>query len=149
MLWYDDFCKMDQVLGRGGQMRSFDAVFSPKDERGEPKRAWDPITGQVNNEIISYWKKYDISMKIEDNWDQLKPLLAGKIHVAMGDLDTFYLEGATVKMAERLKILGSDAKIEMVPGAGHGLPPNVMKKMRDAMKAKFLENYTPDGNPKS
>jgi S-formylglutathione hydrolase FrmB len=148
MLWYDDFCKMDQVLGRGGQMRSFDAVFSPKDERGEPKRAWDPKTGLVDNEVVSYWKKYDISMKIADNWDSLKPLLAGKLHLAMGDLDTFYLEGATVKMANRLKELGSDAKIEMVPGAGHGLPQGVMRKMRESMKEKYLENFEPDGTPK-
>lgn len=148
MLWYDDFCKMDQVLGRGGQMRSFDAVFSPRDERGEPKRAWDPKSGTVNNEVVSYWKKYDISMKIADNWEQLKPLLAGKIHLAMGDLDTFYLEGATIKLAERLKELGSDAKIEIVPGAGHGLPQGVMRKMRDFMKDKFLENFEPNGTPK-
>ena len=148
MLWYDDFCKMDQVLGRGGQMRSFDAVFSPRDERGEPKRAWDPKSGLVDNEVVSYWKKYDISMKIADNWEQLKPLLSGKIHLAMGDLDTFYLEGATMKMAERLKELGSDAKIEMVPGAGHGLPQGVIRKMREAMKDKFLENFEPDGTPK-
>jgi predicted esterase len=102
----------------------------------------------VDNEVVSYWKKYDISMKIADNWEQLKPLLSGKIHLAMGDLDTFYLEGATMKMAERLKELGSDAKIEMVPGAGHGLPQGVMRKMREAMKDKFLENFEPDGTPK-
>ncbi|XZE22392.1 alpha/beta hydrolase-fold protein [Pirellulaceae bacterium SH449] len=148
MLWYDDFCKMDQVLGRGGQMRSFDAVFSPRDEKGEPRRAWDPKTGVVDNEVVSYWKKYDISMKIQDNWEQLKPLLAGKLHVAMGDLDTFYLEGATMKMAERLRELGSDAQVEIVPGAGHGLPQAVMRKMRETMKDKFLESYEPDGTPK-
>jgi S-formylglutathione hydrolase FrmB len=148
MIWYDDFCKMDQVLGRGGQMRSFDAVFSPRDEKGEPRRAWDPKTGVVNNEVVSYWKKYDISMKIQDNWEQLKPLLAGKLHIAMGELDTFYLEGATMKLAERLTELGSDAKVEIVPGAGHGLPQSVMRKMREAMKDKFLESYEADGTPK-
>ena len=30
-LWFDSFTKMDDVIGRGGQLRSFEAVFSPLD----------------------------------------------------------------------------------------------------------------------
>jgi S-formylglutathione hydrolase FrmB len=141
VLWYDDFCKMDQVLGFGGQMRSFDAVFSPLDSNGIPRRAWEPTTGQVNAEVIQNWRKYDISQKIASEWSTLGPRLQGKIHIAMGELDTFYLEGAVRLLKSRLEALGSDAKIEIVPGASHSLPPEVMRRMKEHMQAKFLEGF--------
>lgn len=149
ILRYDDFCKMDQVLGRGGQMRSFDAVFSPLDEEGFPKRCWDTKTGLVDPAVADYWKRYDISLILSQNWESLREKLSGKIHIAMGELDTFYLEGATHRMADRLKELGSDAKIEFVPGASHGLPSSIMQRMRQSMQLMFLKNYNADGTKKS
>ena len=149
ILRYDDFCKMDQVLGRGGQMRSFDAVFSPLNEKGEPKRCWDTSSGMVDPSVADYWKRYDISLILSENWDKLRGPLAGKIHIAMGELDTFYLEGATHRLADRLKELGSDAKIQFIPEAGHGLPPDVMQRMRQSMHQLFLKNYNPDGTKKA
>jgi hypothetical protein len=38
----------------------------------------------------------------------------------MGDLDTFYLEGATIRLKESLARLGSDAVVEIHPGKDHG-----------------------------
>lgn len=119
VLWYDTFTRMDDVLGRGGQLRSFEAVFSPLDKDGLPRRLYDRKTGQVDPEVAKSWQKYDISLKLEREWEKLGPKLAGKIHVTMGTLDTFYLEGATLLLAERLKKLGSDAKITIVEGADH------------------------------
>ncbi len=130
-------------------MRSFDAVFSPLDSKGEPMRCWHTATGQVDPEVAEYWKRYDISLILAENWDKLKEPLAGKIHIAMGDLDTFYLEGATFRLADRLKELGSDAQIEIVPGASHSLPPAVIQKMRKKMMEIYLKNYNSDGSKKS
>jgi S-formylglutathione hydrolase FrmB len=140
MLWYDDFCRMDQVLGRGGQMRSFDAVFSPLDESGQPKRCWDPVTGVVDTEVAEYWRRYDISRILQERWEELKGPLAGKIHIVMGDKDTFYLEGATRLLAERLSELGSDAVVEFIPEAGHSLPASAMEQLRQSMRDKFLQS---------
>jgi S-formylglutathione hydrolase FrmB len=148
VLRYDDFCKMDQVLGRGGQMRSFDAVFSPLDAQGRPERCWDPATGVVRAEVVNYWKYYDISLILAENWPKLRESLTGKIHVAMGELDTFYLEGASHRLAERLKELGSDAQFEFIPGASHNLPGSVFQKNRQTMAQKFLKKYNADGSPR-
>ena len=139
---------MDQVLGRGGQMRSFDAVFSPLDAQGQPERCWDPVTGVVRAEIANYWKYYDISLILAENWPKLRESLAGKIHVAMGELDTFYLEGASHRLAERLKELGSDAQFEFIPGASHNLPGSVFQKNRQIMAQKFFKKYNADGTPR-
>ncbi len=121
-LWYDDFCRMDQVLGRGGQMFSFDAVFSPLDDNGRPRRCWDATTGLVDSEVVAHWRQYDISWLIQQRWEQLKDHLPGKIHLVMGELDTFYLEGAAHRLDQRLKQLGCNAQIQFLPDASHNLP---------------------------
>lgn len=148
LLWYDDFCRMDQVLGRGGQMRSFDAVFSPLDSAGQPMRCWETQSGVVNTEVVEHWKRYDISLLLAQNWGRLKEQLSGKIHIVMGDIDTFYLEGATRRLAERLQELGSDAQIEFIKDAGHNLTPTVFQQQRQAMRERFLLTYNLDGSRK-
>jgi len=145
LLWYPDFCKMDDAMGRGGQIRSFEAVFSPKGEDGLPKYAFDRVTGLPDKEVIEYWKQYDISLILQQNWNQLKDKLAGKVHVYMGDMDTFYLEGATVFLGERLKSLGSDAVVEMFPGKDHmnlvdkKLQRRIMLEMTEAFRKNHAE----------
>ena len=147
ILMYDDFCKMDDVLGRGGQLRSFDAVFSPLSDNGEPARCWDRSTGRIDSNIFDHWKKYDISLMLEQNWPQLKEKLAGKIHISTGDLDTFYLNRAVELLSERLKSLGSDAQIEIVPGKDHGsiLTPQLRSTIKTQMTAAFLKYFNADG----
>jgi pimeloyl-ACP methyl ester carboxylesterase len=145
LLWYDDFCRMDQVLGRGGQMRSFDAVFSPLGQDGTPERCWDPATGQVNPRIAEYWRQYDISLLLAERWEHLKDSLAGKIHIIMGDKDTFYLEGATHLLAQRLNDLNSDASVQFIPDAGHSLPASAFQQLRQRMNEKFLAVYNING----
>ncbi len=150
ILMYDDFCKMDDVLGRGGQLRSFDAVFSPLADNGEPARCWDRSTGRVDSKILEHWKKYDISLLLEQNWPQLKDDLAGKIHITTGDLDTFYLNEATQLLSDRLKALGSDAQVEIVPGKDHGsiLTPLLRSTRQKQMTAAFLKYFNADGSSK-
>ena len=146
LLWFDDFCKMDRVLGRGGQMRSFDAVFSPLDELGQPRRCWHPETGRIDPEVAEAWRRYDISWQLEQNWDRLREPLHGKIHIVMGELDT--LSGRHPALAERLQELGSDAQIEFIAGAGHNLPPTALEKLRQARIELFLAKYTTTGHPR-
>ena len=101
VLWYDDFAKMEDVIGDGGQLHSFEAVFSPRGADGKPRPLWDRPTGAVDLETARAWEAYDIRLILERNWDRLAPKLEGKLHVYMGTLDTFYLEGA-VRLSERV-----------------------------------------------
>lgn len=120
LIYYKPFADMEVVLGRGGQLFSFEAVFSPKDGNGQPRPLWNRVTGAVDPETARYWEKYDIRLQLERNWKTLGPKLKGKIHVFMGDKDTFYLEGATKLLKESLAKLGSDAVVELFPGKDHG-----------------------------
>jgi len=114
------FIAMDDVIKDGGQIGSFEWVFSPQGEDGRPVQMFDRETGEVNQEVVQHWKKYDILHLLTSNWDELAPKLAGKITIVAGDIDTFYLEGAVFAMMDFLEGKEFDARIEMHEGWDHG-----------------------------
>ena len=95
-------------------------MFSRKGKDGLPEPLYDRQTGAVNADVAASWKRYDIRGILEENWTQLGPKLKGKLNVFMGDMDTFYLEGATRRLKASQEKLGSDATIDIVPGRDHG-----------------------------
>ena len=111
-----DFCRMEEALGDGGQIRSFEWVFSPTDGNGRPKPLFDRRTGVIDSEVVEAWKNYDISLILLNRWDELAPSLAGKIHVYMGNDDTFYLDKAARLMKTRCEENEMDVEIVMLPG---------------------------------
>jgi pimeloyl-ACP methyl ester carboxylesterase len=137
-LLYKAFSDMEEIMGHGGQLGSFEAVFSPRAPDGRPARLWDRRTGQVDPDIARAWEAYDIRLKLERNWKTIGPKLAGKLHVYMGGADTFYLEGATRLLGESLKKLGSDAVVEIIPGKDHGtlLDGKMRKRIAEEMAAQ-------------
>lgn len=117
---YRQYAQQERVLGYyGGQMASFDAVFSPKGDDGEPMQMFDRETGRINPFVAKAWEKYDISRYLQTNWKTLAPKLKGKIHIIVGTADTFHLNEAVSLLDAELKKLGSDAKIEYIEGRSH------------------------------
>lgn len=141
LLWYDDFDRMEHVVGYGGQLHSFEAVFSARGTDGLPVRVWSRKTGDVDTAAALHWKKYDIRLILEERWKELGPKLAGKLHVIMGDQDTFYLEGATKLLKASLEKLGSDAIVELVPGKDHFTlySPDLLLRIRSEMVRAYLK----------
>jgi S-formylglutathione hydrolase FrmB len=117
---YQTFSDMEGVMGHGGQLQLFEAVFGPKNADGKPRTLWNRQTGAVDAETAAAWKRYDIRLILEQNWPTLAPKLRGKIHVYMGDDDNFYLDGATRLLRDALAKLQSDAVIELFPDRDHG-----------------------------
>ncbi len=146
MLWFDSFGKMDDVLGRGGQLRSFEAVFSPVNKDSQPRQLWDRTTGEIDPEVANAWKDYDIRLVLENHWNELEPQLRGKLHIVTGSLDTFYLNGAVERLAETLEELGSDAEIIVVPEASHSsvLRSKPAQQMRQQMVDAFRKHHPSD-----
>ncbi len=116
---FKPFSDMEEVMGHGGQLRSFEAVFSPKGADGQPLKLWDRKTGKIDSTVAKAWERYDIRLTLDQNWAKLGPKLAGKIHVYTGGQDTFYLEGATLLLKQALAQRGSDAVVEIFPGKDH------------------------------
>lgn len=120
VLFTRGFTAMDDVIGDGGQIRSFEWVFSPKGEDGKPMYMFNRETGAINPEVAKHWEKYDIRKILEDNWETLSPKLSGKINIMMGSLDTFYLENAVIALRDFFNEKGFDANIEIIDGGNHG-----------------------------
>ena len=119
-LFCQAFTDMETVLGHGGQLQSFEAVFSPRAADGQPEPLYDRRTGAVNPTVAEAWRKYDICQLLRSNWDRQGAELKGKLHVYTGEKDTFYLEGAVRLLKQELAQLGSDAMVEILPGKDHG-----------------------------
>jgi hypothetical protein len=134
-LFYKPFSDMEEYMGRGGQLGSFEAVFSPRGPDGRPLKLWDRKTGLIDPKVARAWEKYDIRLVLERNWKTLGPKLAGKVHVYMGDEDTFYLDGATRLLKGSLEKLQSDAVVELFPKRHHGnlVDSALRKRMNEEM----------------
>ena len=114
------YAQQERVLGYyGGQFGSFNAVFSPKGDDGQPMQLFDVQTGRIDPFVQKAWQKYNISKLLIDNWKMLGPKLKGKLHIVVGTADTFHLNEAVNLLDTELKKLGSDAQIEYIPGRTH------------------------------
>lgn len=145
LIWLRDFDRMEEVVGPGGQLHSFEAVFGPKGSDGRPVRLWNRDSGRVDSAVAKAWEAYDIRLVLERNWPTIGPQLKGKLHVFMGELDTFYLNGATQLLKESLDKLGSDAVVEIHPGKDHGslMTPDLLRRIRAEMTTAFLRHHEP------
>jgi hypothetical protein len=153
ILFYPKFCRMEDVLGPGGQLMSFEAVFGPSAPSADgspvttgirhPQPLWDRKTGAIDPAVAKAWEKYDIHLVLERNWEQLGPKLAGKLHVFMGTEDTFYLEGAVRLLQEALTKLKSDAVVELIPHKTHMnlLDRKLTERIQREMAASYLRAF--------
>jgi hypothetical protein len=86
-----------------GQWAIWEAVFGPVGDDGYPARIWDPLTGAIDHDVAEYWRaNYDLTSLLRENWSTLGPKLAGKLHIAVGDMDSFYLDNAVYRLEELL-----------------------------------------------
>lgn len=86
----------------GGQWDIWEATYSPVGPDGYPKRLWNKETGVIDKSVAAQWKKYDLADIIRQNWTVLGPKIANKLHIYIGDMDTFYLNDAVEKLNEFL-----------------------------------------------
>jgi len=82
--------------GRGaGLWDGMQAVFGPVGADGYPGMIWDKKTGEINPEVATYWRDHsDLDYIMRRDWSTLGPKLVGKIHLAVGTSDQFYLANA-------------------------------------------------------
>lgn len=108
--------QMENVISRGEQMHSFDAVFSQRNNDGNPGKLCNPYTGVIDSITVEHWKNYDISLYLRTKWNQLQSSLKGKIRVSVGDQDNFLLNYAVHLLYEEMKKLNSGFEFAYYPG---------------------------------
>ena len=117
----EQLARLEEVLGPyGGQLSSFDWVFSPKGKSGAPLLMFDRDTGSVNPGVVAYWHDhYDLAHIVESTWADRGADLKGRIHVFVGTADTFYLDGPAHKFEAVLTKLGADPHFTYLPDRTH------------------------------
>jgi enterochelin esterase-like enzyme len=105
------------------QWAIWQAVFSPVGPDGYPADVLDPLTGKVDPKIVAYWHDhYDLNAILQRDWATLGPKLEGKIHIAVGDGDTYFLNNAVhllQKSLEQTHNPHSDAQFQYGAGEPH------------------------------
>jgi S-formylglutathione hydrolase FrmB len=135
------FARLDlweYVTGPGGQLDSFNAVFSPRARDGRPRRLMNALSGVIDREVAEHWKRYDIRRVLQENWNTLGPELSGKLHVLAGDEDTFYLEAAVERLRDFLRTTRHGGYVEMVPGDHSSM---MTEELRDRIDREIAERF--------
>ena len=105
------------------QWAIWQAVFSPAGEDGYPKDVLDPMTGKIDKTVVAYWHDhYDLAAIMKRDWPTLGPKLEGKLHLAVGDGDTYFLNNAVHLLQTQLEASSnphSDATFQYGPGMPH------------------------------
>ena len=99
--------RRERVMGSHGrsteQFDIWQAVFSPVGADGYPKPIWNPETGVIDPQVAKYWQEhYDLNHILQRDIATLGPKLAGKVHITVGDMDTWYLNNAVHLMQDFL-----------------------------------------------
>jgi hypothetical protein len=140
----------ERAIGRGDRWElsgldwgSWNAVFGPRGADGLPKPLWESKTGKIDPDVLDHWKRYDLRRVLEKDWDKLGPQLRGKIHIWVGDADTYFLNNAVHLLDEFLAQAkpAYEGKITYGAGKDHNWTgineQDMMKEMAQAIaKAK-------------
>lgn len=103
-----DASHLEAVLGSrgrsGDQMDIFMGVYGPVGDDGYPRLLYDKWTGEIDKGVVEHWREnYDLRHILERDWETLGPKVKGKLHIYMGDTDTYFLEEATRLLEEFLE----------------------------------------------
>jgi S-formylglutathione hydrolase FrmB len=135
---------IENLLGRGNcytlsgqQWGEWTAAFSPRGADGRPVPLWDPQSGKIDPNVAEQWKKYDLRLVLEDNWKTLGPKLRGRLHIAAGEADGYFLNNAVHLLEKSLAQADPpfEGKIVYGPGQGHGWSDLSLRQMLDEMQA--------------
>ncbi len=98
--------RLEAVLGTHGrsgqQFEAWEAVYGPVGGDGYPQPVWDKFTGKIDHRVAEYMRDhgYDLSAYLRQNWTTVGPKLAGKVHIDVGDMDSYYLNLAVYKVQD-------------------------------------------------
>ncbi len=103
------FSQLEAVLGTHArscqQLNAWEAVYGPVRSDGYPKQVWDKGTGKIDHQVADYMRDhgYDLRAYAAKNWARIGPDLTGKIHIYVGDMDSYYLNLAVYQFEDFMK----------------------------------------------
>ena len=138
-------CRMEAALGMGGRWElsgrdwcAWNAVFGPRGADGLPKPLWDGKTGKIDADVLDHWKKYDLRLRLEQDWATLGVKLRGKLHIWVGEADDYFLNNAVHLLDDFLSEAHPSfgGKITYAMGKNHFWRGLTEREMMDEMAAR-------------
>lgn len=87
-----------------GQQDVWQATWGPIGSDGYFKPAVDSRTGKIDHSVTDSWREnYDLLYYLQRNWSTVGPKLVDKIHVYVGNMDSFFLDRATRELQAWMK----------------------------------------------
>jgi len=138
--------QLEAVLGSkarsGQQFDAWDAAYGPVGSDGYPRRLWDRRTGTIDKSVAAWWrdKGYDLTDDLVRNWSRNGPLLAGKMHVYVGDMDNYYLNLAVYRMEDAADKL-DNPKANFTFEYGRPMKPHGWQPMTNAQMIRMMDRF--------
>ena len=136
----------------GGQWDGWQAAWAPVGADGYPKPVWDKKTGHINRDVALAMREkgYDLRDYAERNWKTLGPELVGKLHIAVGDMDNYFLNLGVYHMETFLESTKEPGKGPYYAGSveygrplkPHGWQPWTNQELLKIMMAQVEKNAT-------
>jgi len=141
----------EYILGTHGrsteQWDIWQAVFSPPGSDGYPAEIINPLTGAIDRNVLAYWHDhYDLAAILKRDWPTLGPKLEGKLHIAVGDGDTYFLNNAVHMLDRQLRETRSphsDATFQYGPGMPHCYTGGPSEYTMQQNNADWIERVLP------
>lgn len=129
------------------QWDSWQAVFGPRDEVGNPAALFD-TTGAIDRRVAEAYRAYDINDRLKNEPDRYVPLFRDRVRIIVGDRDEWNLHAAVALLRKSLAERGvpmdgvaSFGRITIVPNADHGtVTMSPAYRAKDAEMLEFFKN---------
>lgn len=113
--------ELEHVVDEYGQVRTWEATFSPQSKDGSPTCLFNRETGIIDPEVANHWKKYDIGLKLRSNPEIYRELLADKLHLFVSKDDDYGLEASVELVDEIMHDKEIRAHVQYFEGLGHNV----------------------------
>ncbi|HEX5432807.1 MAG TPA: alpha/beta hydrolase-fold protein [Candidatus Angelobacter sp.] len=148
--------QLEDVLGSHGrsgqQFEAWEAVYGPAGAGGYPKPLWDKRTGKIDHSVANYMRDhgYDLTEYLRRNWSKIGASLVDKIHIDVGDMDTYYLNLACYDLEKFLEGTTNpyyDGEFKYGrPEKGHGWQSTTQENMVRIMADHVADNAPADAH---
>lgn len=115
-IYFKDDYRIENVLWRGEQYWSWNAVWGGKTAAGLPENICNPNTGEIDSTVAAHWRKYDISLLLRTNWNLWHTDLDNKIRITAGNSDNYSLDKSVKLLESEMKNLNAKMEFAYYPG---------------------------------
>jgi len=135
--------------GRSGlsEWDIYQAAFGPQGRDGYPAPIWDRKTGVIDHAVARAWRPRDLSLFLQKHWDEVGPLVAGRMFFWCGTMDDAFYDNPTRLFEQRTATFANpkaDFSFEWGEGQGHGwMPMTIPELMTDI--ATYMAAHAPEG----